>query len=332
MITKAQYVEYLISTPVNYTGTNLAAHLDGVSHDQITDFLAQEEYSSQHLWELAKSLIDNTSDAFLILDDSVQDKRYARSIENAYRQYSGNVHGIVNGIGVVNLVHGTDEGGVYPIDYRVYDPELDGKTKNDHFLAMLKQAFMVKQIAASWVLFDSWYGSATNLKYIHRAGRIFLTTLKSNRLISVDKEQGYIHLDALTWTSEQLQQGHWVRLKEVPFAVRLFKLVAPDGDIEWLITNNDDSTFSIDGTSAQQKRRWLIEPFHRELKQLTGSERCQCRKAQSQRNHLACCYHAWLTLKVKAQELRTTLYQVRLQLFRDYLRSELRNPHLRALT
>ncbi len=332
MITKAQYVEYLISTPVNYTGTNLAAHLDGVSHDQITDFLAQEEYSSQHLWELAKSLIDNTVDAFLMLDDSVQDKRYARSIENAYRQYSGNVHGVVNGIGVVNLVHGTDEGGVYPIDYRVYDPELDGKTKNDHFLAMLKQAFTLKQITARWVLFDSWYGSAANLKYIHRAGRIFLTTLKSNRLVSVDKEQGYIHLDALTWTSEQLQQGQWVRLKEVPFAVCLFKLVAPDGDIEWVITNNEDPTFTIDGTVVQQKRRWLIEPFHRELKQLTGSERCQCRKAQSQRNHLACCYHAWLTLKVKAQELRTTLYQVRLQLFHDYLCSELRNPHLRALT
>ena len=330
MITKARYVEYLISTPVNYTGTNLAAHLDGVSHDQITDFLAQEQFASQHIWELAQSLIDNTSDAFLILDDSVQEKKYSRKIENVYRQYSGNIHDVVNGIGVVNLVHGTDNDGVYPIDYCIYDPELDGKTKNDHFLSMLKKAFTEKGIRAKWILFDSWYGSAENVKYIHRAGRFFVTTLKSNRLVSVDKEQGYIHLDQLKWTPKQLLHGQSIKLKQVPFFVRLFKLVAPDGDIEWVITNCDELDFTIDGVKKQQKRRWSIEPFHRELKQLTGSERCQCRKAQSQRNHLACCYHAWLTLKVKAQELQTTLYQVRLQLFQAYLRSELRNPRIRA--
>ena len=39
MITKQNYVEYLISTPINYTCTNLAEHLEGVSHDAITDYL-----------------------------------------------------------------------------------------------------------------------------------------------------------------------------------------------------------------------------------------------------------------------------------------------------
>ncbi len=34
-----------------------------------------------------------------------------------------------------------------------------------------------------------------------------------------------------------------------------------------------------------------IEELHRGLKQLTGSEQCQCRAARAQRNHLACCYH-----------------------------------------
>jgi len=33
VITKLQYVEYLISTVANFTGTHLAEHLDGVSHD-----------------------------------------------------------------------------------------------------------------------------------------------------------------------------------------------------------------------------------------------------------------------------------------------------------
>ena len=36
-------------------------------------------------------------------------------------------------------------------------------------------------------------------------------------------------------------------------------------------------------------------------RQLTSSEKCQRRKARSQRNHLACCYHAWVSLKVHAK-------------------------------
>ena len=36
-----------------------------------------------------------------------------------------------------------------------------------------------------YLLFDSWYASWQNLKLIHRSGRIFFTTLKSNRLVSV---------------------------------------------------------------------------------------------------------------------------------------------------
>jgi CRISPR/Cas system endoribonuclease Cas6 (RAMP superfamily) len=52
---------------------------------------------------------------------------------------------------------------------------------------------------------------------------------------------------------------------------------------------------------------------------------------RAQRNHLACCYHAWLSLKVQAKRLGKTLYQVHTNLFRDYLRAELANPHVPAL-
>jgi hypothetical protein len=77
--------------------------------------------------------------------------------------------------------------------------------------------------------------------------------------------------------------------------------------------------------------RWQIEELHRDLKQLTGTEKCQCQKARSQRNHLACCYHAWLSLKVKAKQLNKTLYQVKTDLLSDYLRAELRDPRVPAL-
>ncbi len=75
MITKAQYVEFLISTVVNFTGTHLAEHLDRVSHDTVTDFLQSERLTAHQLWELVQGLIQDSAQAFLIVDDSVQDKR-----------------------------------------------------------------------------------------------------------------------------------------------------------------------------------------------------------------------------------------------------------------
>ena len=76
--------------------------------------------------------------------------------------------------------------------------------------------------------------------------------------------------------------------------------------------------------------RWQIEELHRDLKQLTGTEKCQCRKGRSQRNHLACCYHAWLSLKVKAKALGKTLYQTKDDLWSDYLRAELAASRIQA--
>ena len=63
MITKQQYVEYLISTPINYTCTNLAEHFDGVSHDVVSDYLARDKQTARYLWELVENLLDDSPDA-----------------------------------------------------------------------------------------------------------------------------------------------------------------------------------------------------------------------------------------------------------------------------
>lgn len=148
--------------------------------------------------------------------------------------------------------------------------------------------------------------------------------------MSLSQEEGDIHLEQLDFPPERLQHGVLVKLKEVPFQVRWFKRVATNGDIDWVITNCPDETLTAQVAQDANDVRWQVEELHRGFKPLTGSEKCQCRKARSQRNHLACCSHAWLSLKVKAQQLNQTLYQVKTDLLRDYLRAELRNPHVPA--
>ena len=149
-------------------------------------------------------------------------------------------------------------------------------------------------------------------------------------MVSLSKEQGYLHLEELEWTPARLTDGRIVKLKEVPFKGRLFKLVAPKGDIDWVLTNDLDETVTAQVAENSSDVRWQVEELHRGLKQLTGSERGQCRAARAQRNHLACCYHAWVSLKGRAQELGQTLYDLRESLFSTYLRAELRNPRIVA--
>lgn len=333
MITKQEYIEYLLSTPFNYTCTNMADHKANLSHDVVSDFLRRERFTPAHLWTIVESFIHDSATAAIIVDDSVQDKRYSKFIELVKKQYSGNEHGTVRGIGLVNLVHtaGSQETH-WPIDYRIFHPDTDGKTKNDHFQDMFKRLITHKHLKARRILFDSWYASVDNLKLIHRSGWTFFTTLKSNRLVSLHRDTGYQHLDTLVFDEQTVTTGLIVKLKEVPFQVKLFKLVAPNGDIDWVITNDSDVSVNRFVAQLANDTRWQIETFHRSFKQLTGSQRCQCRKARSQRNHLACCYQAWVALQVKARQMGQTIYQLRTGLFSDYLRNELANPRIQAIT
>jgi len=52
MITKQQYVEYLISTPINYTCTHLDEHLDEVSHDVVSDYVQRDRTFAQQAEKL----------------------------------------------------------------------------------------------------------------------------------------------------------------------------------------------------------------------------------------------------------------------------------------
>ena len=63
------------STPIN-TPVPIWLNLEGMSHDVVSDFLKRERLTARHLWELVAEQIDDSPDACLIIDDSVQDKRY----------------------------------------------------------------------------------------------------------------------------------------------------------------------------------------------------------------------------------------------------------------
>jgi hypothetical protein len=93
----------------------------------------------------------------VVFDDTVLDKQHSLAIELVRRQYSGKAHGVIKGIGVVTCVYVNPElDQFWLIDYRIYDPDGEGKTKLDHVHEMLSHTVYHKPLPFQAVLMDTW--------------------------------------------------------------------------------------------------------------------------------------------------------------------------------
>ncbi|AVH70560.1 transposase [Nostoc sp. 'Lobaria pulmonaria (5183) cyanobiont'] len=137
--TKLNYCQYLLSSQINYTMTNQAEHLSNISHDKTNYYLKNEKLTPRLLWDNVQDLIVPDEDAYIIFDDTVLDKRFSEEIEIVRRQYSGNEHGVIRGIGIVNCIYVNPKTlNFWVIDYRIFNPDNDGLSKIDHVKNMLQ--------------------------------------------------------------------------------------------------------------------------------------------------------------------------------------------------
>ena len=214
------------------------------------------------------------------------------------------------------------------IDYRIYDPEGDERTKIEHMIEMLNNAITSKQVPFKIVLMDSWYASMKVIKYIESLNKIYYCPIKSNR--HVDDSEGkdkHRRVDQLDWTEQEKQTGKEIHLKDMAkgHRVKLFRLVSSTRGRDYVITN-DMTQVDVNVVKEKCGIRWKIEQFHRESKQVTGLEGCQCRIARALRNHIACSFLVWAHLKRLAKERHTNVYRLKFGLLDDYMRQQLKQP------
>ena len=90
------------------------------------------------------------------------------------RQWSGNAKDVIKGIGVVTCVYvNPEENAFWIIDYRIYDPERDGKTKIDHLMDMLRNCRYQKKLPFRAVLMDTWYATRKIMRFIEKLEKIY---------------------------------------------------------------------------------------------------------------------------------------------------------------
>lgn len=321
-ITRLDYCQFLFVSQINYTLTYFADHLQKWSHDTIRRYLEGAQLSSRLVWEQVKSQVVVSKNGYLVFDDTVLDKNFSFKIEMVRSQYSGNAHGIIRGIGIVSCIYvNPDLNQFWMIDYRIFNPDEDGKSKLHHVKEMLQNAITSKRLLFRGVLMDSWYAAKWLMLLIESHHKIYYCPLRSNRLVNESGIPRDDHaVDSLTWTSQEERYGKTVHLKGFPkgHRLQLFRLPFSQERTDYIVTNDLSSPTSQDAQEACALR-WKVEQFHREAKQLTGIQDCQCRKERIQKNHIACAMLVWVQLKKIADKTKQTLYQVKHGLLENYM-------------
>lgn len=252
-----------------------------------------------------------------------------RSCELVRRQWSGNAKKIIKGIGIVTCVYVNPQlNRFWMIDYRIYDPDGDGKSKLDH--DMLTNIVYQRKLPFRAVLMDTWYAAKSLMLFIEKLNKIYYCPLKSNRKVDDSGgEKPYQHVDSLAWTDKEAAHGKLVKINGFPkdYKVKLFRVASSSRRTDYIVTN-DKTQSDTQVVKEICDLRWKIEQFHRETKQTTGIEKCQCRKARIVRNHIGCAILVWGRLKQIAEQSAQTVYTLKSGLLSDYLRQQLRSPSI----
>ena len=221
-VTAQLYGQFLLSSQVNYTGTYLADHLESLPHDNVQYFLKSSRFAPRQVWQQVRHQIQLADDGYVLFDDTVLSKVHSHKIELVRRQYSGNAHGIIKGIGLVNCVYfNPHTNQFWLLDYRIFNPTDDGKSKIDHVLDMLGQ-LAPRQIGYQTVLMDSWYAVTQLFKWLIEAGKPFYRAahrcpLKSNRKVDDSGgERPYQPVECLSWSAQEVQGGKLVKVHKMP--------------------------------------------------------------------------------------------------------------------
>jgi hypothetical protein len=326
------YTDYLISNFGQATATGLSALVDGdVSHDKVTRFLSEREYTSKDLWREVKSTVREveSEDGVLIFDDTIQEKAWTDENEIVCWHYDHCTGRTVKGINLLNALY--HSGGVsIPVAFEIVKKPLQFcdivtrkikraslGTKNEHMREMIA-ACVANQLKFRYVLMDSWYAAQENFEFIVKKRKHFIAVLKDNRLVALseaDKKEGrFVRIDSVQLTDKQAVRG-W--LKGFGQEVLLIRRVFTNKDGSTGLLNLVCSDLTLDGDPAATiyQKRWKVEEFHKSLKSNAALAKSPTHTVTTQNNHVFMAIFAVFKLECLKTRHKLNHFALRAKLF-----------------
>jgi hypothetical protein len=314
------YTDYLLSSFGQTSATGLSRLVDGdISHDSISRLLSRNNFSSKSLWQKVKPLVrkHETAEGCLIFDDIIVEKPHTDENDMICWHYDHSTGKTVKGVNMLNAFYHTQSDEMaeplrVPVSFQVIlktlrycvvktqkEKRKSPVTKNEMMRDMIGQAIH-NQLKFKYVLADSWFGSADNMRFIRKKKKFFIFDMKNNRQVALsEKDQ---------------DKGHWTRIDEIdipdntPVKVWLKDLEFPVLLTKQIFTNKNQSTgvrflvsndFSLsdDDFRTLYKKRWSVEEYHKSLKQNTAIGKSPTRTVTTQTNHIFASIMAYCKLE-----------------------------------
>jgi hypothetical protein len=297
------YTDYLISNYGYATATGLSAMVHGaVSHDQVTRFLSEREYTSKDLWLAVKSTVRHIEqdDGVLIADDTIAEKMWTDENEVVCWHYDHTKGRLVKGFNLLNMLYYSREVSL-PVAFAVIRKPLlfcdmqthqlkraSLVTKNELMREMIASC-LANQLKFRYVLMDSWFAARENFEFIMKRKKHFIAALKDNRLVALSEEdrrhKRFERIDRVSLPEKEAVHG-WLKgyANEVLLVRQLF--THKDGSTALLHLVCSDLTLDGEQVTALYQKRWNVEVFHKSLKSNAGLAKSPTQTVTTQSNHV----------------------------------------------
>jgi len=339
------YTDFCLTSFAAVTATGLSKLLEGgYSHDQISRFLSQKEFTQKDFWKMIKRLVRKIESEFGVIniDDTISEKPHSTQNEMICYHFDHSKGRQVKGINLLNFTYHTvlEDGQevTLPVAYEIIkktEKFIDSKTGKEKRRSPITKNELVRQrlyvlqkhnrIKFRYVLWDSWFSSKENFEYVHYTlKKHFIGALKSNRKVALseaDKKQGkYLKVTELDFQSNPL---YTVWLQGLDFPMLLTKQVFTNKDGStgelYLITNDLSLTDSDLFTTYQ--RRWSVEVFHKSLKQNAALEKSPTKYEVTQSNHIFASMIAYCKFEVLKVKEQTNHFALKARLYLKAVRA-----------
>jgi putative transposase len=269
------------------TCSSIAEVFAEASHDRLTRML-NGGWSGQTLLELALRVLFQVVGGYLIVDDTVVEKPYARWLEEAGWVWSSKRSKVVYGVSVVLLVW-TDGHIRIPLGYRVW--KKGGPSKFELALEVLSYARNRLKCKPQFVLFDSWYPSKALLTRIRDYGWYFVCQLKKNRCFEGVALHKYLHQPY--WQAVGFLTGRIkvrvVKYRRKYYATNRLSLTAPEVRQLYRIRQEVEEVIRV--VKSQLSLEGCQAGYTRPTEKTTHSQ------PQPQTHHIALCLIAYLIVE-----------------------------------
>lgn len=306
------YTDYLIVMPGLTTATGLSAMVDNkVSHDKITRLLSSGAINSVALWKMVKPMCHEISseDAVLVIDDSIEEKKYTDRSELICWHFDHTVGKCVKGVNFITALYYSKEMSL-PVGVEFVNknkPAVNKKgkliyqsdrSKNEMFRDLVKVADT--NTFFKYVLSDSWFTCAANMKFIViDCKRHFIMAMKDNRKVALSKEDKekskYVSIKSLELEGCALS----VYLEKLDFPVLISKQVFKneDGSTGTLYLVSDDLSLTYEQITTIYHKRWKVEEYHKSIKSNSAFVKSPTKTKQTQISHFIASIMAFVKLE-----------------------------------